>query len=89
MAKALRCHHCGRLHVSNLGGDLYCSPACRDEFAKRYAESEAALMTCGFQPVAGILNLWEKGGVHISLDQVIREGLHQTIGRHADALADR
>lgn len=38
--------------------------------------------------VPGILNLWEKGGVHISIDQVMREGLEETIQRHSDTLAE-
>ena len=88
MAKSkLLCHHCRRLFTTQHGGDLTCSPDCRAAFAQRREEAILSLRNSGFQPVAGFLNLWEKGGVHISLEQVIREGLVTTIERHAEAVA--
>lgn len=81
------CHHCRRRKASPHGGDVTCSPACRRGLAKARQEAEGKLSQLGFMQVAHVLNLWEKGGVHISLDQVIREGIDTTLARHTEARA--
>lgn len=89
MAKArakLSCHSCGRLHRSDHGGDLHCSAECRDQAAKDRAAVEQELIAAGFTRHAEIPNLWEKAGVHISMDQVIREGFEETLAQHAAAI---
>jgi hypothetical protein len=86
--KPVLCHHCRRRKVSPHGGDATCSPACRRGLAKSRQEAEGKLTQLGFTQVARVLNLWEKGGVHISLDQVIREGIDPTIARHSAARAN-
>lgn len=86
--RPVRCHHCGGRKPSQHGGDLPCSQECRDGLTAAKAAAEKHLDICGFVRVPGILNLWEKGGVHISIDQVMREGLEETIQRHSDTLAE-
>lgn len=84
----LRCHQCGNLYVSKLGGDLTCTPECATANVASRKDAIEKLEICGFVQSTGILNLWEKGGVHISLDQVMREGIGITIERHSNALAE-
>jgi hypothetical protein len=88
MAKPVRCLHCGRSKVSKLGGDLTCSPDCRKAWAARRTAAEAALRSNGFTQYPEISNLWAKDGVHLSIDQVIREGIETALARHSDATAE-
>jgi hypothetical protein len=88
MPAELKCHSCGRPHVSQLGGDLHCSPACQQAAADQVADVCKQMEACGFYP-GEVANLWEKGGIHISLEQVMREGLEATLQKHADALAEQ
>ena len=88
MAKPVRCLHCGRPKVSKLGGDLTCSPDCRKAFEARRVSAEAALRDNGFTQYPEIPNLWAKDGVHLSIDQVIREGIEKALARHSDAATE-
>jgi hypothetical protein len=74
-AKPVLCHHCKRKEVSHLGGDITCSTKCRTALAKRKETAAGQLTAAGFALVPGILNLWVKNDVHISIDRVIREGI--------------
>lgn len=84
----LVCHHCGRLASSDTGGDLTCSADCRGRYATARNSAEQGLSAAGFVKHADVSNLWAKDGVHISIDQVIREGFEQTIARHKAAAAE-
>jgi len=42
---------------------------------EKVAGREVALSAKGFTQVSEVPNLWAKDGVHISIDQVMREGL--------------
>lgn len=50
---------------------------------------EATLADTGFIQVKEIPNLWVKDGVHVSIDEVMREGLHPTLARHQQAVRER
>ncbi len=78
----LICHHCGRPHDNRLGGDITCSPECRERFAKAQKAAAEKLTAAGFVQNAEIPNLWAKNGVHISIEQVIREGFEKTVAAH-------
>lgn len=80
------CHHCGKPVPRELGGDLTCSADCRQRFAKARDASELQLRSAGFTQHAEIPSLWAKDGVHISIDQVTREGFEETLARHAEAV---
>lgn len=87
MPRPVLCHFCHLRKVSVHGGDLHCSVACRKNAAAVKQEAEVKLASNGFTRHERVLNLWEKNGAHISIDQVIREGLAPTLGRHAAAVA--
>lgn len=89
MANDLKCRQCGRAFPQAPGADLYCSDECRKAHGVETALGEEHLRIAGFQPVDGIHGLWEKGGVHVTADQVKHEGIHETLDRHSEALADR
>lgn len=85
----LKCRQCGREFPRAPGADLYCSDECRKAHAVETAIGEDQLRVAGFEPVDGTHGLWKKGGVHVTADQVKHEGIHKTLDRHSEALADR
>lgn len=89
MARILKCRDCGGHHPAVPGADLYCSDECRRSHAVELAIGEEQLRKAGFQPVDGVHGLWEKGGVHVTADQVKHEGIEVTLDKHSEALADR
>lgn len=80
------CHHCGKPVPREHGGDLTCGPDCRSRFLSAREASSTELRALGFTEHAETPDLWGKDGVHISIDQVIREGLEETLARHAEAV---
>jgi len=89
MAQPLQCRHCGRDFPRDPGVDLYCSDDCRKAHAVESAIGEEQLRIAGFRPVDGVHGLWEKGGIHVTAEQVKHEGIDKTLERHSDAFADR
>lgn len=77
------CHHCGKPVPRAHGGDLTCGKECRQRYAKARERTGQQLQAAGFIEHAELPGLWAKDGVHISIDQVIREGLKETLARHA------
>ncbi|HLW79301.1 MAG TPA: hypothetical protein VKU44_06845 [Terriglobia bacterium] len=83
------CHGCGGQFQHRPGADLFCSAACREKHEARQDDAEGQLRTAGFRRYLSTPNLWEKGGVVISIEQVLREGLDHALNRHAQALEQR
>lgn len=47
---------------------------------------QKSLEAVGFTQVSDVPNLWVKDAVHISLEQVMREGLDETLARHREVV---
>jgi len=89
MHKPLVCHHCGLPAVERRhGGDLTCSPDCQENFHKARAAAEDALRASGFTQHVDVPNLWGKDGVHLSIDQVIREGFEPSLALHGETVQE-
>lgn len=89
MAGELNCRHCGRRFPAAPGADLYCSDECSKAHPVETAIGAELLRKAGFSPVDGVHGLWEKGGVHVTADQVKHEGIHKALDAHSETLADR
>lgn len=83
---AVMCHHCKVRRVSHTGGDITCSPNCRKGLANTKVAAEQQLQTQGFTKHPRVLNLWGKGGVYLSTEQVIREGISSALARHQSTI---
>ena len=88
MANDLKCRQCGATFPRAPGADLYCSDACSKAHTVDTAIGAEHLRTAGFSPVDEVHGLWEKGGVHVTADQVKHEGIEETLWKHSEALAD-
>lgn len=89
MPQPLHCHACGRLFPHRRGADLYCSPKCEAQDKAAHGLMQIALHDAGFSQVKEVPNLWLKDGVHISTDEVLREGLAPTLAKHQAVVNDR
>lgn len=89
MAQPLHCHgHAGQFRHQH-GADLHCSHECREQYRAAQLMFEEALRQAGFSQVKDVPNLWLKDGVHLSIDEVIREGMDQTLAKHRAAVEAR
>lgn len=86
MPKVLQCHGDGGLFPHRHGADLHCSEECAGQHRVAQTLFEQSLSHAGFHQVKEIPNLWERDGVHISIEKVMREGLDQTLAEHRAAL---
>lgn len=89
MARQLLCHGCGGLFFHRHGAGLHCLDQCEAQHVAVKKETEQALRKAGFNQSVDICNLWELDGVHISIEQVMREGMDETLARHRAAVRDR
>jgi hypothetical protein len=79
------CHgHAGPFTHTH-GADLHCSSECAGQHRAAQQIFEKALTDAGFNQVKEIPNLWERDGVRISIEQVMREGMDETLARHRSA----
>lgn len=81
------CHSCEAIKVSPHGGDIHCSPECRKQAEAIRVVMADTLDFHGFTPVAAVPNLFVKDGVHISIEEALREGIEKTLARHKEAVA--
>lgn len=89
MRNPLLCHgHAGEFQRGR-GADLHCSTECAGQHKVAREMFEKALTDAGFNQVKEVPNLWEQNGVHISIEQVMREGMDETLARHRAAVRDR
>lgn len=82
-----KCHSCGAIKAIAPGADLHCDQQCREDYATAVEQAAIALTAEGFSRDTAIPNLFVKGGVAVSLEQVIREGLESTLAAHNTAVA--
>jgi len=89
MGQKLLCHgHAG--HFSHRhGADIHCSKECEEQHHAVQQFLEKALRDTGFNQRKDVPNLWERDGVHISIEEVMREGLDPTLARHREAVNAR
>lgn len=86
MARLKRCHGCGASFQNRKGADLHCSKECEGQHQAAQSMFQKSLEAAGFTQVADVPNLWVKNEVHISLEQVMREGLDETLARHREVV---
>ena len=86
MAGRLFCHGHGGQFAHRRGADLHCSNECAGQHRAAQQLFERALSDAGFHQSQDVPNLWELDGVHISIEQVMREGMDQTLARHRAAV---
>jgi hypothetical protein len=83
MARAkVFCHGCEKATISHQGGDVFCSDECRKQHAAAKLMFEAVLKDTGFVQSKDVPNLWARDGVHISIEEVMRSGIKETLARH-------
>ncbi len=82
----LHCPGCRARFTHQYGADLFCSKECEAGHQVKLDEARAQLATAGFEQHAETPNIFTKGGVAITIDQVIHEGIEETLARHAAAL---
>ena len=89
MAQPLLCHgHAGSFpHRRGVG--LHCSKECEARHLTDKQIVEEQLKHAGFTQVKEVPNLWERDGVHLSIEEAMREGLDSTLARHQDVVASR
>ena len=87
--QALLCHGCGGSFPHRHGAGLFCSQECEEQHRAAQEIMEEALRAAGFNQSADVCNLWERDGVHISIEKVMREGLHQALAQHQRAVDER
>lgn len=88
MPQPVMCHHCRARRVTRYGGDLYCRVSCQEAAIQKKKDAEGQLQHAGFTRVPGVLNLWVKSGVHLSIGRVLHDGFEEAIARHAAAAAE-
>jgi hypothetical protein len=86
MARLRRCHGCGAHFQNRKGADLHCSDECAGQHQAAQTMFQESLTKAGFVQVANVPNLWVKDAVHISMEQVMREGLDETLARHREVV---
>jgi hypothetical protein len=83
------CHGHGGKVSHRRGADLYCSKECAEQHRAAQSIFEQVLRDTGFSQMKDVPNLWERDGVHLSIDEVLREGLDSTLARHREAVDAR
>jgi hypothetical protein len=89
MASQFLCHGCGGLFSHRHGAGLHCCNQCESQHVAVKEQTEEVLKQAGFHQNADVCNLWELNGVHISIEQVMREGMDETLARHRAAVTER
>jgi hypothetical protein len=84
-----RCHGCARAFHHRSGADLHCSKECEERHRADQQAMESALKNAGFHQLKEIPNLWERDGVHLSIEQVMRNGFDQSLAEHRRAIKER
>lgn len=77
------CHGCGSGFPHKPGADLFCSEKCRKRQEKKVQQTAATLAAKGFKRSSKAPNVFTKDGVSITLEQVLTNGLKETIAAHA------
>lgn len=89
MPQPILCHgHGGKVHHRH-GADLHCSPECAAQHRAAQQIFEQVLKDTGFRQVSDVPNLWQREGVHLSIEEVMREGLDSALARHRQAVEER
>lgn len=89
MPQPILCHGHGGKVPHRRGADLHCSKECEAQHRAAQQLFEAALQDTGFSQVKETPNLWLKDGVHVSIEQVMREGFRQTLDQHRESVEAR
>ena len=89
MPQPILCHGHGGTVPHRVGADLHCSKECEEQHRAAQQLMEQALRDTGFNQSQEVPNLWERQGVHISIEEVLREGLDSTLARHREAVQER
>ncbi len=76
------CHGCRQPFRHRPGADLYCSPKCEKKFTRERIRNVKVLIARGFLQVKGTANVFRKDGVAVTLEQVRKLGLKETIALH-------
>jgi hypothetical protein len=87
--RGLHCHGHGASFPHRAGADLHCSEECAGQHRAAESLFVKALQNAGFHQSEAVPNLWERDGVQISIEQVMREGMDETLARHRAAVAAR
>lgn len=87
--QSLHCHGHAGLFPHRHGAGIHCSPECEAQHRADQLAAEAELQKAGFTQSKEIPNLWELNGVHISIEEVLREGMDKTLALHRAAVAER
>ena len=89
MPRPLQCHGHGGDFVHRRGADLHCSHECAEQHRAAQLIFEQVLRDTGFSQVKEVPNLWQREGVHLSIEEVMREGIDPTLARHRAAVEAR
>jgi hypothetical protein len=80
------CRNCGAMTETSF---LYCKQQCHDEFIEKRRTAKADLLAAGFVQHPEARNTFLHDGVSVSIEQVMRDGLEQTIKAHTEIVAVR
>lgn len=89
MAQPFNCRGGDHRFSHRHGADLHCGPECAAQYAAEHQELEARLAREGFTQHKEAPNLWVKDDVHISIEQVMHEGLDSALAGHSATTANR
>ena len=73
MPQPLRCHGHGGDFAHRRGADLNCSKECEAQLRAAQSIFEKVLEDTGFSRVQEVPNIWKREGVHLSIEEVMRE----------------
>lgn len=89
MPQPVLCHGHGGKVPHRRGADLHCSHECAEQHRAAQSIFEQVLKDTGFSQSKETPNLWQRDGVHLSIEEVMREGLDSTLARHREAVNAR
>jgi hypothetical protein len=87
IARELACRTCGRSFLHKPGAGLHCTTKCEENYADAIADAKQCLEAAGFVVSPAAPNLYVKNGVAVTIEQVIHEGLEETLAAHDAAVA--
>lgn len=74
------CRNCGAVTQESF---LYCTPKCQQEFSDKRHMAKLALLAAGFVQDGDARNTFSKNDVFVSIEQVMKHGLTETIAYHS------